>query len=371
MRLFFIFSLLTICHLGSFAQEDFAYSINGNIKGLGDDSIVLFIRSITPSGLLQIDTLATKSRGDIFLIISRNKSISDAQIGFGGLNSRKRVNLFIEKGTIDITGDASSIDNIRITGTPGNDDYNSSKNAEHRFNAEIMKLSALLNLGDDKDVEVSKARMRMEALRDSIKTLRTTFISGHKNSPVSAIYLYVLQDHLSIENLEIFYSSFSDEVKSISYLKGIPEKIKARKATLVGSLAPDFVTKDLNGGSFKLSDFRGRYVLIEFWASWCVPCRKENPALNKALDTFEKYGFSIIGISLDDSKSRWLKAINDDSLRWIHASELSGFNNQVAKLYGVQPIPDNFLINPEGKIVARHLTGEELIVQLNKQLLKR
>jgi peroxiredoxin len=371
MRVFFILSLLTVCHLSSFAQKDFAYSINGNIKGLGDDSIVLFIRRITPSGLLQIDTLATKSKGDRFMINSRNKSINDAQIGFGGLNSRKRVNLFIEQGTIEISGDAAFLDNISITGTPGNDDYNSNKTAELKFNTEIMKLSSLFNLGDDKNLEVLKARMRMEALRDSINALRTRFISGHKNSPVSAIYLYVLQDRLSIEELEKFYYGFSDDVKSISYLRGIPEKIKARKATLVGSLAPDFITKDLNGGNLKLSDFRGRYVLIEFWASWCVPCRKENPALNKALDTYEKHGFSIIGITLDDSKTKWLKAIDDDHLRWIHASELSGFNNQVAKLYGVQPIPYNFLINPEGKIIARHLSGEGLIDELGKQLLRK
>lgn len=367
-----VFLLLFIAfYLTSFAQKSFTFSINGNVRGLGSDSIFLFIRHITKSGRIQIDTLATKSKDDKFSIHSKRNAICDAQICFGGLNSRKRVNLFIEKGTIEVSGDINSFDNIKIIGTPGNNDYNSNKNEELKYNTEIIKLSSRLSSGDIENIEIPKVKKRIDELRDSIKANRIRFISVYGNSPVSAIYLYVLQDYLSIDDLERFYTSFSTAVKSISYLAGIPEKIKARKATILGADAPDFITKDLSGRDIKLSDFRGRYVLIEFWASWCVPCRKENPALNKALDTFEKNGFSIIGVSLDDNKSKWINAIAEDSLRWVHASELNGFNNQIAKLYGVQPIPDNFLISPEGRIIARHLSGEDLILKLSKEFLNR
>jgi peroxiredoxin len=131
---------------------------------------------------------------------------------------------------------------------------------------------------------------------------------------------------------------------------------------------------DTSGKAVKLSDFRGKYVLLDFWASWCVPCRKENPFLLEAFNKYRDKGFVIISISMDHVKESWLKAIEQDRLNWVHLSELNGLDNKVARLYGVQPIPDNFLIDPQGRIVARKLYGNdiekklaELIAANNKQ----
>ena len=140
------------------------------------------------------------------------------------------------------------------------------------------------------------------------------------------------------------------------------EKIVARKRVNIGNPAPDFVSTDTSGNSIRLSSFQGKYVLLEFWANWCVPCRQQSPHL---VEMFKKYGdkgFTIVQYSTDEknAEEKWKAAIRKDKLTWTQVSDLNGFENKVSKLYGVQPIPDNFLIDPAGIIIGRRLEGKEL-----------
>src|SRR5690606_27287514 len=137
-------------------------------------------------------------------------------------------------------------------------------------------------------------------------------------------------------------------------------RIWADKSIKLGSQAPDFQQPDVDGEPVKLSDFKGRYVLVDFWASWCGPCRAENPNLLEAYNNYKDKGLNILAVSLDDNKGRaaWLKAIEDDGMPWVQVADLKGWNNEAAVLYGVRAVPQNYLIDPSGTIIAINIKGE-------------
>jgi peroxiredoxin len=132
-----------------------------------------------------------------------------------------------------------------------------------------------------------------------------------------------------------------------------------------GTPAPDFAANTPEGTSLSLQSLKGKYVLLDFWASWCGPCRKENPNVVKAFDQFKNENFEIIGVSLDTDKEKWNQAIQDDKLTWKHVSELKGWGSSIARNYNVESIPQNFLIDPQGNIIAKDLKGDNLIAKLN------
>lgn len=137
---------------------------------------------------------------------------------------------------------------------------------------------------------------------------------------------------------------------------------------LASSKAKDFSQPGVDGKPVSLSSFRGKYVLLDFWASWCKPCRQDNPNIVKAYNEFKDKNFTVFGVSLDQNRDSWLQAVEQDGLTWTHASDLKFWNNEAAVLYGVQSIPANFLIDPQGNIIAQDLHGEELVATLRKFL---
>lgn len=146
------------------------------------------------------------------------------------------------------------------------------------------------------------------------------------------------------------------------------EKVRAQqnKATEVGQPAIDFTQNDTLGHPISLKDFRGKYVLVDFWASWCGPCRGENPNVVAAFNKYKDKNFTILGVSFDQNKDRWMAAIHDDGLKWNHVSDLKYWNNAVGQLYCIQSIPANILVDPNGNIIAKNIRGEELQETLAK-----
>jgi len=150
----------------------------------------------------------------------------------------------------------------------------------------------------------------------------------------------------------------------------ISNHLKKEKKTSLGALAPDFSLSDTSGKKVSLSSLKGKYVLLDFWASWCGPCRQENPNVVEAYRTFKNKGFTVFGVSLDREKKNWLKAIKDDNLTWSHVSDLKFWSSEAAVLYGITAIPRNFLLDPQGRIIARDLRGPALIEKLNEVMKK-
>ena len=161
----------------------------------------------------------------------------------------------------------------------------------------------------------------------------------------------------------------SSELAGCPYVKDLDGIIKQLENVQIGKVAPEFSLPDTAGVSVSLSDFRGKYVLLDFWASWCPPCRRENPNVVKAFNEYKDKNFTIVGISLDKDKSKWMKAIADDNLAWTHLSDLKYWDSEIPALYGVRGIPANVLLDPDGVIVAKNITGEDLHKKL-KEVIK-
>jgi peroxiredoxin len=372
MKLFASILLFAGCLMSAscFSQgkSENAFEIKGTIKSLKNDSVIVYIRNADKTGVLETDTFITTGMNDEFSIKGHTEIVRDAAVMIGGFKARKSFTVFIEKGITTVNGHRDSLDYVTLSGTKSNEEYTAYKKIEDGIYERIKVLQTKLKEAGDNKSEATRISNEMNACRDSIRVGRIRYISSNPGSPSSAIYLYVLQDNLSAEQLEKLYTNLTPTVKAISFVRMIPEKIRAKKRAAVGMPAPEFAAMDITGKRFSLSDYRGKYVLLEFWASWCVPCRAENPDLLIAYKKYQDKGFVVVGISLDDKKEKWEKAIEEDKLPWIHISELTAFDNKIAKLYGVQPIPDNFLIDPQGKIIARQLRGREVEERLAREI---
>ena len=213
-------------------------------------------------------------------------------------------------------------------------------------------------------------KRRFLNLNEQRKTVATQFFKDYPNSYVS---LFMLNSELGGDNMDIstfepLFSSLGATVKKTGLGKFIAKQIATGKFTSIGSIAPDFTQKSPEGKDIKLSDFKGKYVLLDFWASWCGPCRQENPNVLNAFKKYKSKNFTILGVSLDKEKGPWVKAIADDGLTWPHVSGLNYFYAEEVEMYGIKGIPQNFLINPEGKIIAKNLRGEDLDKKLEEVL---
>jgi peroxiredoxin len=157
---------------------------------------------------------------------------------------------------------------------------------------------------------------------------------------------------------ELMVSTYSGQ--DVPGIDNLQTNLTRMKSRMVGGEAPDFAQNDPDGNPIQLSDLRGKVVLLDFWASWCGPCRRENPNVVKLYEAYKDKGFEILGISLDKDKGRWLQAIEKDGLKWLHVSDLKGWKNEVGQLYGVSSIPHTVLLDAEGRIIAQKLRGPAL-----------
>ncbi len=188
-------------------------------------------------------------------------------------------------------------------------------------------------------------------------------------NPNSYFAMYSLSEANYLAKPEVILSVFNkmSEALRLSYNgQSLYKMLSADKVTALGATAPNFTQKDVDGKPVSLSDYKGKYVLVEFWASWCAPCRAESPNLLKQYAAYKDKGFEILGVSVDSDKAKWLEAIKKDGLTWTQVSDLKGWESDARKVYGISGVPANFLVSPDGKIVGAHLTGEKLNQKLAK-----
>jgi peroxiredoxin len=274
--------------------------------------------------------------------------------------------LYVEKGTLTVSSNTDSVAHAQISGSPVND-------ANKKLTTALTPLIARANQVKADDDATPAAQKNTEefqnaddakhkALAAEQTAIFEKFIKDNSNNYFSLYVLYALGPSPDFVELDGLYNGLAPELRETEAGKTLRKQIDALKPTSIGAVAPDFTQSDVNGNPVTLSSFRGKYVLIDFWASWCGPCRQENPNVVKAYNQYKNKNFTIIGVSLDKPNGRadWLSAIKSDGLAWTQVSDLNEWSNAVALLYSVQSIPHNFLIDPTGKIIAKDLRGNDL-----------
>lgn len=209
-----------------------------------------------------------------------------------------------------------------------------------------------------------EADVRFAALEAESKQVAESYVQAHPNSVVAAsVVQWRFVDFPNYDEASKLYKQLGPVAKASEPGRSVNKFMTTWDKTAVGT-RPEFAQADASGKQVKLSDFRGKYVLVDFWASWCGPCRAENPNVKAMYDKYHGQGFEVVGVSLDSKKEPWLKAVDTDGLAWTQLSDLQGWKNAVAVQYGIAAVPQNFLVDPQGKVIAKNLRGEELQAKL-------
>lgn len=281
---------------------------------------------------------------------------------------RNNLSLFLDGGTITIAT-KTFLSDAEVKGSTVVNDY-------YKYTQQVKDITALDNqLGM---VYYSYAQAKNAAVTDKLmemyKTLSSIYYDAQlafvKKNPASPVSLFFVKQVLGMDmdaaKAGPMFHLLSAELQNSNTGKELAALIEVGKKSMVGVAAPDFTQPSPEGTNISLASFKGKYVLVDFWASWCGPCRAESPNLVKAYEQYKSKGFEIFSVSLDDKKDKWLKAVKDDGYTWPQAGDLKGWENTAASLFGISGIPFNFLVDPNGIIVARNLRGEDLEKKLSE-----
>ncbi|OGX89360.1 TlpA disulfide reductase family protein [Hymenobacter coccineus] len=355
------------------AQTSFPFTIKGKIGHLNAPAKIYLMRGSEPADSATFKDGAFELKGTsdvpraVDLLVKR-----DGKLGEGVFGAIRPLRVFLEPTPIVITS-PDSMQNARVTGGPVAADYQRLVASSDRVKAKMNSIGDAASKASAEERKspafMARQRAQYEAVTKEFAQSDRDFIKANPNSWVS---LYALTGSMmAVPQYAVegpLYEALSPALKNSPDGRRYGAMMQGLKAVAIGAQAPNFSQKTPDGKLISLTDYRGKYVLVDFWASWCKPCRQENPAVIKAYEAYKGRNFDILGVSLDNEEGRakWLKAIQDDHLPWAQVSDLRGTQNAVAQTYQVNAVPQNFLIDPSGKIVAANLRGEELQTVLAK-----
>jgi peroxiredoxin len=342
------------------------YSVIGKIEG--SDSITFYLQKREAGKTISIDSAVSK-KGSFKMNSGAVAYPQMIQLVAG--NTRKRTSFYLENAEITITGTLDSLFKAKVTGSKTEDEYQtfktSNKQLSDGYSKIIVKFQAANQSGDTANLAI--LQKQMDSIEVAMTDLQKNFVKNNPKSYVSPSMLASLSYEMEADEIESMINGLDTAIVALPQMKDLKERVSVMKAVSAGQKAPDFTLNDVDGNPVALSSKIGsKLLLVDFWAAWCQPCRQENPNVVKIYNEFHKKGFDVFGVSLDRTKEDWVKAIASDKLTWTHVSDLKWWNNAAAKLYAVQAIPANFLLDEKGTIIARNLRGADLYNKVNEIL---
>jgi peroxiredoxin len=360
------FYLIVISLLMASCSSEPHYVVKGKIEG--SDSITFYLQKREAGKIVNIDSAVSK-KGSFTLKSGKIDYPQMIQLVAG--NTRKRTSFYLENSEIAVTGALDSLYKATITGSKTQDEYqsfvDSNKPLSDKYSKIVVEFQTANKAGDTARITI------LEKQADSVQTeminLQKSFVKNNPGSYVSPSILASMSYEMEAQEIESMINGLDTAIAALPQIVLLKERVTIMKAVAVGQKAPDFTMNDVNGSPVALSSKIGaKLLLIDFWAAWCGPCRQENPNVVKVYNEFNKKGFDVFGVSLDQKKEDWLKAIADDKLTWIHVSDLQYWSNAAARMYAVNSIPANFLLDETGTIIGRNLRGDDLYNKVNEVL---
>ena len=370
LLIFIALSGLVACSSG-----DHKFTIIGSVTGMPEQTVIL----------------EQLNANDIITIVDSERTKPDGHFELSGVapepglyrihfRHNKFILLSVDKGNIKITSDWKTLENYTVSGSVPSEHLKnfvvSIRGHLRDFNTMSIVMDTLKTRGNDSILDAAKKNFQDMGVQF------TQFVEKYADTTPyepGAVFAARMLNPMTENNfLESFAQSLNRRFPGTRmtrdyleyYMKeSSKQKMPANSGPVgLGATAPELVLTSVDGGPISLSSFKGKYVLLDFWASWCAPCRAENPFIVDAYNKYKDKNFTIYGVSLDNNKDAWERAIKDDHITWTQVSDLKGWSSAAAMIYGVQSIPTNFLIDPKGKIIAQSLRGEQLDEMLKNVL---
>lgn len=347
----------------------------------------IYLEELTLEEAKVVDTAVIKDASGKFTLKGMLPEQALYRIRFADNN--RFILLGLDAGTMSIEGDYNHLEQVKIENSEASSEIqqllNEASTKNLALTAEMKTLDSLYQAKTPDSIMKS----RVDAFENRKKDLEQFIMKAATDTKSPAVAAFalsmvstptLLQDQKVINEIKTRFpentliTSFTNKLNEISQKNASPgtdamaAEDENMTAVKIGQVAPDFTLPDLSGKATSLSSFKGKYVLVDFWASWCKPCRMENPNVVQAYNTYKNKNFTIVGVSLDRTKEAWVKAIQADGLTWSHVSDLKFWESAVVPLYGLNSIPSNMLLDPEGKIIAIGLRGPDLQAKLQEVL---